>query len=121
MIIENDESDDEVGRPNMPPIVYTEGDLEAALKPKLRGDELLYTNIGIDIAEDAGFFKDNKADHPSVSVGGQFDHIHVGQQESGSPSSTIHAHSRIRIHSEQEPRPNNEECVCRHQAHSSTK
>ena len=37
--------------------VYTQNDLEATLEPKVTRDELLYTNIGMLIAEESGCFK----------------------------------------------------------------
>lgn len=39
--------------------MYTEGDLQVALVQKCKQGEQLYTQIGMQIAEDVSIFKDN--------------------------------------------------------------
>lgn len=58
IVIDHDEFEEDDVHTN-PTRTYTAKDLEAALEPKHTRDELLYTNIGMMIAEEAGFFKDD--------------------------------------------------------------
>lgn len=58
--VDDEEHNKETGtKVVVPDHVYTESNLQATLEPKLTQEELLYTNIGMMIAEEAGVFQEH--------------------------------------------------------------